>query len=109
VKTILIGDVVRKINEEANPREEHLLVIAERDQGSTAGYSIVFHSRAAGSEEAVRTSEVLGAVRFLSGRPAVVVSFDYENGGRVALIERVADGGWRITWRSAFGGCSATG
>lgn len=108
-KALLIGDVVRKINEEANPREEHLLVIAERDQGSTAAYTPVFHSRAAGSEEIVRTSEVLGAVKFLNGKAAIVVSFDYENGGRIALIERVNDAGWRITWRSAFGGCSAAG
>ena len=108
-KVILIGDVVRRINEEANPREEHLLVVAERDQGSTASYTPVFHSRAAGSEEIVRTSEILGAVKFLSGKPAVIVSFDYENGGRIVLIERVPDTGWRIVWRSAFGGCSATG
>jgi hypothetical protein len=108
-KVILIGDVVRKINEEANPREEHLLVIGERDQGSSAGFTPVFHSRAAGSEEIVRTSEVLGAVKFLSGRPAVIVSFDYENGSRIALIERVADTSWKIVWRSAFGGCSAAG
>jgi hypothetical protein len=108
-KAILIGDVVRKINEEANPREEHLLIIAERDQGGTAGYTPVFYSRAAGSEEIVRTSEVLGAIKFLNGRPAIIVSFDYENGGRIALIERVNDTTWRITWRSAFGGCSAAG
>jgi hypothetical protein len=108
-KAVLIGDVVRKINEEANPREEHLLVIAERDQGSTGGYAPVFHSRAAGSEEIVRTSEVLGAVKFLNGKPAVIVSFDYENGSRIALIERVTDTAWRIVWRSAFGGCSAAG
>ena len=108
-KAMLIGDVVRKINEEANPREEHLLVIAERDQASSAGYTPVFHSRAAGSEEIVRTSEILGAVKFLSGRPAIIVSFDYENGSRIALVERVTDAAWRIVWRSAFGGCSATG
>jgi hypothetical protein len=108
-KAILAGDVVRKINEEANPREEHLLIIAERNQGNTGGYTLVFHSRAAGSEEIVRTSEILGAVKFLSGRPALIVSFDYENGSRVALIERVTDTGWRIVWRSAFGGCSVAG
>lgn len=103
--TILIGDVVRKINEEANPREEHLLVIAERGQGNEASYRAVFHSRAAGSEEVVRTSEILGAVKLLSGKAAIVVSFDYGNGGRVALIERISGSGWKLTWRSAFSGC----
>ena len=104
-KAVLIGDVVRKINEEANPREEHLLLIAERGTASDVPYNAVFQSRAAGSEEIVRTSEILGALKFLNGRSAIVVSFNYENGGRVALIERVSDSGWKLTWRSAYTGC----
>ena len=102
----LIGDVVRKINEEANPREEHLLLIAERPSASDGNYVTVFHSKAAGPEEMVRTNDILSAVQFVSsGRPAVIVSFDYEDGGRIALIERAADGAWKITWRSAYTGC----
>jgi hypothetical protein len=104
-KVMLIGDVVRKINEEANPREEHLLLIAERELANDVPYTAVFQSRAAGSEEIVRTSEILGALKFLNGRPVIVVSFNYENGGRVALIERVSDSGWKLTWRSAYTGC----
>jgi hypothetical protein len=102
--SILVGDIVRKINEEANPREEHLLLIAE--PGPDSGhYTTVFHSRTAGSEEAVRTSDVLAAVRFIANkRDALVVSFEYENGTRVTLIER-ASGGWKVTWRSAYTGC----
>lgn len=104
-KVVLIGDVVRKINEEANPREEHLLLIAERGPASDVPYIAVFQSRAAGSEEIVRTSEILGALKFLNGKSAIVVSFNYENGGRVALIERVSDSAWKLTWRSAYTGC----
>ena len=100
---ILVGDILRKINEEANPREEHLLLIAE--PGSGGHYNTVFHSRTAGSEEAVRTSDVLAAVRFNANkRDALVVSFDYENGTRVTLIERTPSG-WKVTWRSAYTGC----
>jgi len=101
--SIVVGDIVRKINEEANPREEHLLLIAE--PGSDGHYTTVFHSRTAGSEEAVRTSDVLAAVRFNANkRDALVVSFDYENGTRVTLIERTPSG-WKVTWRSAYTGC----
>lgn len=102
---ILVGDIVRKINEEANPREEHLLLIAE--PGADAGhYKTVFHSRTAGSEEAVRTSDVLAAIRFIANKhDALVVSFDYENGSRVTLIERISRGTWKVTWRSAYTGC----
>ncbi len=102
----LVGDIVRKINEEANPREEHLLLIAEPNPSDRAHYVTVFHSRAAGSEEAVRTSEVLAAVQFVRNkRAALVVSFGYENGNRAALIERMSNNSWKVTWRSAYTGC----
>jgi hypothetical protein len=102
--SILIGDIVRKINEEANPREERLLLIAESNSGGA--YSTMFHSRAAGSEENVRTNDILAAVRFLKGkRVALVVAFEYENGSRIALIERRSGAGWKLTWRSAYAGC----
>jgi len=104
--SVLVGDVVRRIPEEANPRQEHLLLIAERPAGSSAGYSAAFHSRVAGTEEAVRTSEILGAVRFVkTNMPAIILSFEYEEGGRIALVERRGARAWRITWRSAYTGC----
>lgn len=103
---LLIGDIVRKINEEANPREEHILLIAEKNNVSVSPYQTVFHSRAAGSEEQVRTTEILAAGRLVHGGETIlVVSFGYENGSRVALIERSGDSQWRITWRSAYTGC----
>jgi hypothetical protein len=103
---VIVGDVVRKINEEANPREEHLLLIAERSASDPSRYETVFESRAAGSEDLVRTSDVLAAIRFVNGgHAAVVVSFEYENGSRVVLIERVAPYRWQQTWRSAYAGC----
>jgi hypothetical protein len=104
--TVLIGDVARTINEEANPREEHLLLIAEAPSGASSGYVTAFHSRVTGSEEIVRTSEILAAVQFVQGRtPAILVSFDYEDGGRVVLIERVGGASWKIKWQSAYTGC----
>lgn len=102
---LLIGDIVRKINEEANPREEHLLLVAEKAP-SGSQYRTVFHTRATGSEEQVQTTEILAAGRLVhSGKTIIVVSFGYENGNRVALIERSGNSQWRITWRSAYTGC----
>ena len=104
--SLLIGDIVRKINEEANPREEHLLLIAERSLSDPAHYQTVFESRAAGSEDLVRTSDIMAAIRFVNGgRAAVIVSFEYENGSRVAIIERTAPFQWKLTWLSAYSGC----
>jgi hypothetical protein len=104
--SFIVADIVRKINEEANPREEHLLLIAERSESDPSRYQTVFESRAAGSEDLVRTSDILAAIRFVNGgRTAVIVSFEYENGSRVVLIERSAPYSWRQTWRSAYAGC----
>jgi len=103
--SVVIADVVRKINQEANPREEHILLVAERSAPGT-GYSLAFQSRVAGSEDAVRTNEILGAVKFIRGRPAIILTFEFEDGGKIALLERVASQQWKITWRSAFTGCS---
>jgi hypothetical protein len=104
--SLLIGDIVRKINEEANPREEHLLLVAERSLNDGGRYQAVFESRAAGSEDLVRTSDVVAAVRFVNGgRAAIVVSFEYENGSRVVLIERTSPLQWKQAWRSAYAGC----
>jgi hypothetical protein len=103
--SILIGSVVRKINEEANPREEHILLVAEKPL-TGGSYVTAFHTRAAGAEDPVRTSEILALVRFAhDARPAFVVSFEYADGGRVALIERIGARTWKMTWRSAYTGC----
>lgn len=103
--TVLVAEAIRRIPEEANPREEHLLVLAERSRDD-ASYRVGFHKRSAGSEESLETSEILAAVRFTSSRrPAIVVTFDYEDGGKVGLLERVATGTWRIVWRSAYTDC----
>jgi hypothetical protein len=103
--SVLVAEAVRRINEEANPREEHLLLLAERG-ANDAGYRVAFHKRSAGAEESLETSEVLAAVRFASSnRLAVVITFDYEDGGKIGLLERVAEGNWRVVWKSAYADC----
>jgi hypothetical protein len=104
--TALIGSIVRKINEEANPREEHLLLIVERSGNSDVPFVVSYQNRSAGAEDAVRTNGILAAVRFVkTNRAAIVLSFEYDDGGQAALLEHVANHAWKITWRSAYTGC----
>lgn len=104
--TALIGTIVRKINEEANPREEHLVLIVERTGGADAPYVVAYQNRTAGAEADVRTNAVLAAVRFVrTNTPSIVISFEYDDGGQVALLERVGNHTWKVTWRSAYTGC----
>lgn len=103
--SVLVGNIVRKINLEANPRDENILLIAERMKTERI-YQKVYYKRVAGSEDIVQTSEVLAAVMLMdSGRPFLVLSLEDAEGGRAALLERAGSGVWKITWRSAYTGC----
>jgi hypothetical protein len=101
---VIVADVVRTVNEEANPRVEHLLIIGERPHGASGKFSVSYFSRTAGPEESTQATEVLAVVR-IAKRPTVVVNVEYEEGGRLGLLERTGPGEWRATWRSAYTDC----
>lgn len=102
--TVIVSDLVRLVTVEANPREEHTLLITER--GSAGGDPrVVYHDRRAGSEETLEAVELLAAVRLGSdAHPALVmVHVGYETTA-YALLERIG-GEWRRRWRSVTTGC----
>lgn len=101
-----VADILRRVNVEANPREEALLLVAERDTTAAAEWQVAYAERSSGSETAVVRSVPLGAVRLrATNAPALIV----ERGGPdwivYALVQRGADGVWRERWRSAQSGC----
>jgi len=103
---VVIADVVRSVNEEANPRLEHLLIVGERAAGSNGRFKVGYYSRTAGAEESTQATEILAAVSIGSARrPAVVVNIEYDDGGKLGLIERTGPGEWRTTWKSAYTDC----
>ena len=103
---VVVADIVRTLNEEANPRIEHLLVIGERPTGTKGRYAVGYFSRVAGAEETMQATEVLAAVRIgVSKSPAIIVSVESEEGVKLGLIERTGPGQWRSTWKSAYTTC----
>lgn len=103
---VVIADVVRSVNEEANPRLEHLLIIGERPAKTAGKHAVSYYSRTAGAEETTQATEVLAAVRIgASRKPAVIVNIEYDDGRKLGLIERTAPGEWRSLWRSAYTDC----
>src|SRR6266550_1241359 len=103
---IVIADVVRTVNEEANPRVEHLLIIGERPRGASGKFDVGYYNRTAGAEESTQATEILTAIRIgVERRPAIVISIEYDEGGKLGLIERTAPGEWRATWTSAYTDC----
>jgi hypothetical protein len=103
---VVVADVVRSVNEEANPRLEHLFIIGERPAGIAGKYTPAYYSRTAGAEETTPATEVLAAVLIGSSRrPAVVVNIENDDGRQLGLIEHTAPGQWRSVWRSAYTDC----
>jgi len=101
----VIADVVRVVNEEANPRIEHILLVGERPSGASTSYNVRYSDRTAGKEETVSASELITVLAIgASRRPAIVISIGYSDGNRLGLLEKIG-GDWRATWRSAYTDC----
>jgi hypothetical protein len=103
---VVVADVVRTVNEEANPRVEHVFVIGERTAGTRGKYEPGYYSRTAGSEDVIQATDLLAVLEIGSTkRPAVILSLEYDDGGNIALIERTAAGRWTPRWKSAYTDC----
>ncbi len=103
---VVIADVVRSLNEEANPRIEDLFLIGERPIGARGKYTVGYFNRIAGAEETIPATEVLTTLEIgASRRPAAVVNVESEDGNQLGFIERVGAGQWRYTWKSAYTDC----
>jgi hypothetical protein len=103
---VVAADIVRTLNEEANPRIEHLLLIGERAAGTKGRFAVGYYSRIAGAEETMQATDILAAVEIgTSRRPAIIVNVESEEGAKLGLIERTGPGQWRSTWKSAYTTC----
>lgn len=104
----LIADISRRINQEADPREEQLLLVAERDSGKTTGpWRVGFSERASGHEGTVETHDILAALAVgAARRPTLVFARYVGDGVAYALLERNGAGRWELRWVSAASGCA---
>ena len=104
-QTLLTAVVVRNVNQEANPRQERILLIAVRDSTPGARYTASYSERTIGLEETIETTDPIGILLLgTERRPTVIVSRDAGNGVAYALIENVG-GQWQRRWTSAYAGC----
>jgi hypothetical protein len=104
-QTLLTAVVVRNVNQEANPRQERILLIAERDSTTAARFTPRYTERKVGLEETLETTDPISIVLLGADRhPTVIVARDAGNGLSYALVERVA-GQWQRRWASTYAGC----
>jgi len=102
----VVAEVVRTLNQEANPQQEHLLLVAERDSTTRGGYDIAYSERATGGEETLESSELLTIARLAPTRDVVVVLARYVGDGVIyAWLERTGSRRWRLRWSSPYAGC----
>jgi hypothetical protein len=104
----LAAQLIRRVNQEADPQEEQTLVIAERDSGVTTGrYQLAYAERSFGREEDVVSIELVAAVRLgANGTPSLVIARDGDAGLAYALIERTGPRQWVTRWTSAMARCA---
>lgn len=104
-QSLLTAIVVRNVNQEANPRQERILVIAERDSLPSAKYAARYSERTVGLEETLETTDPIGILLLgVDRHPTVIISRDSGNGVAYGLVERLG-GQWQRRWTSTYAGC----
>jgi hypothetical protein len=105
---VLAAQLIRRVNQEADPQEEQTLVIAERDSGVTTGrYQLAYAERSFGKEEEVVSTELVAAVRLgTNGAPSLVVARDSDAGLAYELLERTGPRQWVARWTSGMAKCA---
>ena len=105
----LAAQLIRRVNQEADPQEEQTLLIAERDSGVTTGrYQLAYAERSFGKEEEVvyhragrgsspRLERILPR---WSSRETATPGLAY------ALLERTGPRQWRARWTSELAKCA---
>lgn len=102
----IFGELVRRVNVEANPHEERTTIIGGRDATSASDmYMLAYSERHMGDEESVPTTELIGLVRLRDGTDIAFGARDYSDGGTFVMFERGRGARWRLRWQSAYAGC----
>jgi hypothetical protein len=100
-----VAEITRRVAQEANQREERLLIVAERDSGARR-WTVAYSLRVAGTEETVDVLDVLAVARLgADARLSIVVGHESAHGAWFEILERMAPGQWRRQWRSPPSGC----
>ena len=102
----VVATLVRQINQEATPLQEHTLIIAERRLTGDTTFSKAYSERSYGPEETIESSDVLAAALLgVNRNAAIILSRDYGDVTAYGLLERGDDGHWRARWTSARRHC----
>lgn len=103
---VLVAEVLRSVQQEANPQQEQLLLVLERADSLEGGYAPRYHERTIALEEAIESVEVLAGLRPIrAGTPTLLLRRESEDGMSFVLLQRRSNGTWFVRWRSAVASC----
>jgi hypothetical protein len=104
--TIVLAEVVRSLNQEATPLQEHLLIVAESSPGARTSFRRVYLERSAGTEDMMESVELLAAgVETKSGKAQLVIARFVGDGVVYSVLRREDTNGWTLLWSSPYAGC----
>jgi len=103
--TFVVATLARRVNQEADPKEERLVMVVDAPGDDARNWNVAWHERAAGHEEELVVAEPLLAYRPTTSRD-VHLLFGRDDGIALgaAVLARGARG-WRVQWESAVAGC----
>ncbi len=101
----VVATLVRRLNQEDDPREERLVVVVNTPSANPRTWSVAWHERASGLEEELVVAEPLLAYRTQESAD-VHLLFGRDDGFELgaAILTRIT-GEWRLLWESVLAGC----
>jgi hypothetical protein len=103
---VVLAEVLRLVNQEANPEQEQLVLVLEPDKDITAAsFTVGYAERSIGLEETLASVDLISPIVLQSGTAALLVRREVGDGSRLILLERLSPGRWAVRWRSAYAGC----
>lgn len=104
-RSIVVAELARKSGAEADPREQRLFVVGERDADEQP-YRMVYSQDVSGPADRTPVTDLLAAVvPRASPRPILVVGVDGRNGTTLHLVQRRGRAQWRRVWASVVSFC----
>ncbi len=104
--SFVVATLARRVNQEADPKEERLVMVVDAIGENSRNWTVAWHERASGLEDELVVAEPLMAFRAV-GSTDVRLLFGRDDGVALgaAILSRDRTG-WHVLWESAVAGCN---
>ena len=104
--SFVVATLARRVNQEADPKEERLVMVVDVVGDDSKKWTVAWHERASGKEDELVVAEPLLAFR-ANGASEVRLLFGRDDGVALgAAVLARGKSGWHVLWESAVAGCN---